>query len=93
MNFQWYPGHMTKAKRMMQENITFSDIGKNVIFILYAILRKYGHTLLSLNIYKTYLMLLSASSNVAYPCKCAVFSIVIYARFFPSLARFTINCA
>ena len=21
MNFQWYPGHMTKAKRMMQENI------------------------------------------------------------------------
>ena len=20
MNFQWYPGHMTKAKRMMQEN-------------------------------------------------------------------------
>ena len=33
MHFQWYPGHMTKAKRMMQENITFSDIGKNVIFI------------------------------------------------------------
>ena len=21
MHFQWYPGHMTKAKRMMQENI------------------------------------------------------------------------
>ena len=21
MQFQWYPGHMTKAKRMMQENI------------------------------------------------------------------------
>ena len=21
MNFQWYPGHMTKAKRQMQEDI------------------------------------------------------------------------
>ena len=21
MDFQWYPGHMTKAKRMMQENM------------------------------------------------------------------------
>lgn len=26
MNFQWYPGHMTKAKRMMQENIKLIDI-------------------------------------------------------------------
>ena len=26
MNFQWYPGHMTKAKRMMQEDIKFNDI-------------------------------------------------------------------
>jgi len=26
MNFQWYPGHMTKAKRMMQENISLIDL-------------------------------------------------------------------
>ena len=26
MNFQWYPGHMTKAKRMMQENIKLIDV-------------------------------------------------------------------
>ena len=26
MHFQWYPGHMTKAKRMMQENIKLIDI-------------------------------------------------------------------
>lgn len=26
MNIQWYPGHMTKAKRMMQEDIKFNDI-------------------------------------------------------------------
>lgn len=26
MNFQWYPGHMTKAKRMMEENIKLIDI-------------------------------------------------------------------
>lgn len=26
MQFQWYPGHMTKAKRMMQENIKLIDI-------------------------------------------------------------------
>ena len=26
MNYQWYPGHMTKAKRMMQEDIKFNDI-------------------------------------------------------------------
>lgn len=26
MNFQWYPGHMTKAIRMMQENIKLIDI-------------------------------------------------------------------
>lgn len=26
MNYQWYPGHMTKAKRMMQENIKFIDL-------------------------------------------------------------------
>lgn len=26
MNIQWYPGHMTKTKRMMQENIKLIDI-------------------------------------------------------------------
>ena len=26
MNFQWYPGHMTKARRMMQENIKLIDL-------------------------------------------------------------------
>ncbi|MCI7179420.1 MAG: ribosome biogenesis GTPase YlqF [Schaedlerella sp.] len=26
MNFQWYPGHMTKAKRMMQEHIRLVDL-------------------------------------------------------------------
>lgn len=26
MNFQWYPGHMTKAKRMMQEDIKLIDL-------------------------------------------------------------------
>lgn len=26
MNFQWYPGHMTKAKRMMQEDIKLIDV-------------------------------------------------------------------
>lgn len=26
MNYQWYPGHMTKAKRMMQENIKLIEL-------------------------------------------------------------------
>lgn len=26
MNYQWYPGHMTKARRMMQENIQLIDL-------------------------------------------------------------------
>ena len=26
MHVQWYPGHMTKAKRMMQENIKLIDV-------------------------------------------------------------------
>ena len=26
MNYQWYPGHMMKAKRMMQENISLIDL-------------------------------------------------------------------
>ncbi len=26
MHFQWYPGHMTKAKRMMQENLKLIDV-------------------------------------------------------------------
>lgn len=25
-NYQWYPGHMTKAKRMMQEDIKLIDL-------------------------------------------------------------------
>ena len=31
MNYQWYPGHMTKARRMMQENI---KLGLSVIMSL-----------------------------------------------------------
>lgn len=26
MNFQWYPGHMTKTRRMMQEDIKLIDL-------------------------------------------------------------------
>ncbi len=26
MNYQWYPGHMTKARRMMQEDIRLTDL-------------------------------------------------------------------
>ena len=26
MNYQWYPGHMTKAKRQMQEDIKLIDL-------------------------------------------------------------------
>lgn len=26
MNIQWYPGHMTKARRMMQEDIKLIDL-------------------------------------------------------------------
>ena len=26
MNIQWYPGHMTKARRMMQGNIKLIDL-------------------------------------------------------------------
>ena len=26
MNFQWYPGHMTKAKRQMSEDIKLIDL-------------------------------------------------------------------
>ncbi len=26
MHFQWYPGHMTKAKRMMQEDMKLIDV-------------------------------------------------------------------
>ena len=26
MNIQWYPGHMTKARRMMQEDIRLVDL-------------------------------------------------------------------
>ncbi len=26
MQFQWYPGHMTKARRMMEEDIKLIDL-------------------------------------------------------------------
>ena len=26
MNYQWYPGHMTKARRMMEENLKLIDL-------------------------------------------------------------------
>ena len=26
MNIQWYPGHMTKTRRMMEENISLVDV-------------------------------------------------------------------
>ena len=31
MNYQWYPGHMMKAKRMMQEDIRFIDLVIEII--------------------------------------------------------------
>ncbi len=31
MNYQWFPGHMTKAKRMMQENISLVDLVIEVV--------------------------------------------------------------
>ncbi len=31
MNYQWYPGHMTKARRMMQENIKLIDLVIEVV--------------------------------------------------------------
>lgn len=31
MNYQWYPGHMTKAKRMMQENMKLIDLVVEII--------------------------------------------------------------
>ena len=31
MNFQWYPGHMTKAKRQMQEDIKLIDIVVEIV--------------------------------------------------------------
>ena len=33
MNIQWYPGHMTKAKRAMQEDIMLIDL---IIELVYA---------------------------------------------------------
>ena len=30
MHFQWYPGHMTKAKRAMQEDIKSIDVIVNL---------------------------------------------------------------
>ena len=31
MNFQWYPGHMTKAKRQMQEDIKLIDLVVEIV--------------------------------------------------------------
>ncbi len=31
MNYQWYPGHMTKARRMMEENIKLIDLVIEVV--------------------------------------------------------------
>lgn len=31
MNYHWYPGHMTKAKRMMQENVKLVDLVVEVV--------------------------------------------------------------
>ena len=31
MNYQWYPGHMTKAKRMMQEDIKLIDLVVEIV--------------------------------------------------------------
>ena len=31
MNYQWYPGHMTKARRMMQENIKLIDLAIELV--------------------------------------------------------------
>ena len=31
MNIQWYPGHMTKAKRMMQENMRLIDLVVEIV--------------------------------------------------------------
>lgn len=31
MHFQWYPGHMTKARRMMQENIKLIDLAIELV--------------------------------------------------------------
>ena len=31
MNYQWYPGHMTKSKTMMEENIKLIDLVIEVV--------------------------------------------------------------
>ena len=31
MDIQWYPGHMTKTKRMMEENMKLVDVVVEVI--------------------------------------------------------------
>ena len=31
MHFQWYPGHMTKAKRQMQEDIKLIDLVVEIV--------------------------------------------------------------
>ena len=41
MHFQWYPGHMTKAKRMMQENIKLIDLVIELVAVSYTHLDVY----------------------------------------------------
>ena len=36
MNYQWYPGHMTKAVRMMQENIKLIDLVIELVAVSYT---------------------------------------------------------
>ena len=31
MNIQWYPGHMTKTRRMIGENLKFVDVVAEII--------------------------------------------------------------
>ena len=36
MQFQWYPGHMTKAKRQMQEDIKLIDLVIELVAVSYT---------------------------------------------------------
>ena len=41
MQFQWYPGHMTKAKRQMQEDIKLIDLVIELVVSKYQLIRSY----------------------------------------------------
>jgi ribosome biogenesis GTPase A len=36
MNIQWFPGHMTKAKRMMTDNLKYVDAVVEIIDLTYS---------------------------------------------------------